>query len=179
MMEHVQQLSRQEGVYWTKQFDNTDALEGYRGMGQELLRQLTQPIDAFCAAVGTAGMLAGVSQELKKVHPATNVVVLEPASAPLLSQGRKGRHHVDGIGVGFSPPLLAKAPYDEVRIIEEMEARRMAKVLALEEGIFAGTSSGLNVAAAIALGKELGPGRIVVTVACDSGLKYLSSGLFD
>ncbi|MVN79224.1 pyridoxal-phosphate dependent enzyme [Hymenobacter sp. HMF4947] len=179
MINHVQKLSAQEGFYWTKQFENTDALTGFRGMGKEILSQVKQPIDVFCAAVGTAGMLAGVSQELKNANPATRVVVLEPAEAALLSQGKPGSHKVDGIGVGFIPPLLGKVSYDAVRAIEESEARRMAKSLASEEGILAGTSSGLNVAAAIALGKELGPGRVVVTVACDSGLKYLSSGLFD
>lgn len=179
MISHVQQLSLQEGFYWTRQFENTDALEGFREMGTEILRQLAQPVDVFCAAVGTAGMLAGVSQELKRANPATSVVVLEPASAALLSQGTPGSHKVDGIGVGFVPPLLAKASYDAVRAVAEPDARRTAKLLASEEGILAGTSTGLNVAAAIALGKELGPGRVVVTVACDSGLKYLSSGLFD
>jgi cysteine synthase len=179
MIAHAQKLSTQDGVYWTQQFENTDALEGFRGMGEEILRQLEQPVDVFCAAVGTAGMLTGVAQALKKAHPATKVVALEPASAPLLSQGTPGPHHVDGVGVGFRPPLLDKAPYDAVRAIAETEARRMANLLAAEEGILAGTSSGMNVAAALALGKELGPGRVVVTVACDAGLKYLSSGLFD
>ncbi|QKG55828.1 cysteine synthase family protein [Hymenobacter sp. BRD128] len=179
MIKHVQKLSTQEGFYWTKQFENTDALAGFREMGKEILTQITQPINVFCAGVGTAGMLTGVSQELKQANPATQVVVLEPASAALLAQGIPGSHKVDGIGVGFVPPLLKQAAYDAVRMIEEPEARRIAKLLASEEGILAGTSSGLNVSAAIALGKELGPGHAVVTVACDSGLKYLSSGLFD
>lgn len=179
MISRVQELSSQEGFYWTKQFENEDALEGYRVMGMEIIHQIGQPIDVFCAAVGTAGMLTGVSKELKKANPATKVVVLEPASAPLISKGIKGSHKVDGIAVGFVPPLLCKANYDEIHIVEETEARLMAKRLVEEEGVFAGTSTGLNVAAAIKIAKELGPGRVVVTVACDSGLKYLTTGLFD
>jgi cysteine synthase A len=179
MIAHVQKVSTQEGVYWTKQYENTDALEGFRGMGEEILRQVPQPVDMFCAAVGTAGMLTGVSQALKQAHPATQVVALEPASPPLLSLEAPGPHHVDGVGVGFRPPLSGNAPYDAVRAIAETEARRMAKVLASEEGILAGTSSGMNVVAALALGQKLGPGRLVVTVACEAGLKYLLSGLFD
>ena len=177
LMERAKAIAKEEGAYETKQFSNTDAIEGYRRMGREILTQLNKPIDAFCAAVGTAGMITGVSKELKKARASTKVVVLEPASAPLLSGGRKGSHKVEGIAVGVIPPLLEKENYDEVRTVEEAEARMMAKRLAAEEGIFAGTSSGLNVVAAIELGKELGPTATVVTVACDSGLKYLASAI--
>jgi cysteine synthase len=180
MIIRAQELSEREGTFWTRQFQNKDSIQGFRNMGREILEQLDgHPPDHFCGAAGTAGMLAGVSQELKKANPATRVVVLEPASAPLLSRGVKGSHTIDGIAVGFVPPLLEEAIYDEVRTVEESEARAMVKRLAAEEGIFAGTSSGLNVAAALALGQELGPGHTLVTVACDSGMKYLSSGLFD
>jgi len=105
--------------------------------------------------------------------------VLEPLSAPLISRGIKGPHSVEGIGVGFVPPLLMKETYDAVRAIDEAAARLMAKKLAKEEGIFAGTSSGLNVAAAIEIARELGPGHNIITVACDTGLKYMAGGLFD
>lgn len=179
MIERVRQLSQQEGVYWTRQFENEDGVAGYRRMGEEILQQIDSPIDVFCAGVGTAGMLAGVSSVLKEHNERTRVTALEPASAALLSQGVKGSHKVDGVGVGFVPPLLAKARYDDVRAVEEADARQMAKRLAMQEGIFAGTSSGMNVAAALQIGQELGPGHVVVTVACDSGLKYLSGGLFD
>jgi cysteine synthase A len=179
LMERAKAIASEEGAYETKQFSNTDAIEGYRRMGREILTQLDKPVDAFCAGVGTAGMITGVSKELKKANASTKVVVLEPASAPLLSQGRKGSHKVEGIAVGVVPPLLEKENYDQVRTVEEGEARAMAKRLAAEEGIFAGTSSGLNIVAAIEIGKELGSSGTVVTVACDSGLKYLASGLFD
>lgn len=179
MKSRANEVSELEGAYCAQQFENRDAIEGYRKMGKEILSQLEKSIDAFCGAVGTAGMVSGVSQELKQANSGTRIVVLEPAAAPLISQGVKGSHKVEGIGVGFVPPFLKEALYDEVRTVEEAEARRMVKRLASEEGIFAGTSSGLNVAAAIELGMELGPGRTIVTVACDSGMKYMSSGLFD
>ncbi len=107
------------------------------------------------------------------------LIALEPASSPLLSKGIKGTHKVDGISVGFVPPLLDQIKYTEAIAVDETEARAMAKQLVQKEGILAGTSTGLNVVAAIELGKKLGPGHTVVTVACDSGMKYMSSGLFD
>jgi len=179
MMKRRDEIAVQQGAYSTNQFENEDAVAGYLKMGEEILTQLKAPIDVFCAAVGTAGMVTGVSKALKQANPATSVILLEPASAPLLSEGIKGPHKIDGVGVGFIPPLLKQANYNGVMKIEETEARRMAQRLASEEGIFAGTSSGLNVAAAIAIGKKIGPGKTVITVACDSGMKYLAGGLFD
>jgi cysteine synthase A len=171
-------LSRQ-GAYWTNQFKNSDALEGYKIMGKEILAQLNKPVDEFCAAVGTAGMAAGVSVVLKEANAKTKVTFLEPASAPLLSKGEKGSHKVEGIGVGLVPPLLEYAKYDEVKTVDELEARKLAKLLVSQEGILAGTSTALNVAAAIESAKKLGTGHTVVTVACDSGMKYMAGGLFD
>lgn len=179
MMNRAEVLSTQPGTYWTKQFTNTDALQGYLVMGEEILNQLDKPIDVFCGGAGTAGMVIGVAIALKKADAKTKVVILEPASAPLLSTGVKGSHKVEGIGVGIVPPLLDKDYYDDVLTIEETAARQMAKLLVEKEGILAGTSTGLNVVAAIEIGKKLGPGFTVVTVACDSGLKYLAGGLFD
>jgi cysteine synthase A len=180
MIARAEQIAEQPNTYLTKQFENTDAVEGYKVLAGELLTQMAgKRIDAFCGAVGTAGMMAGVSQTLKAADANTHVVILEPASAPLLSQGTKGTHKVEGIGVGLIPPLLAKAVYNEIRVVDEADARQMAKRLATEEGIFGGTSTGMNIAATLKLGMELGPGHTVVTVACDSGMKYLSGDLFD
>ncbi|CCF43430.1 cysteine synthase [Colletotrichum higginsianum] len=120
----------------------------------------------------------GVSRVLKAARHDTRVVVLEPASTPVVTEGRAGAHGVEGIGIGFLPPLLDRALYDEARAVEEDEARAMCRRLAREEGIFAGVSTGLNAVAAIRLARELGPGKRVVTIACDSGLKYLNSDLF-
>jgi cysteine synthase A len=178
MIARAKEIARQPGTYYTDQFHSADMLAGYEGMGNEMLTQAGGPIHAFCAGVGTAGMLVGVSRALRKNDHLTRVVALEPASAPLLTAGQRGSHHVEGIGVGFVPPILDAASYDEARTVQEADARVMARRLAKEEGIFAGTSSGLNVAAAIQLGQELGPGHTVVTVAVDTGLKYLAGDLY-
>jgi cysteine synthase A len=178
MIEKAKRLAESEDCYFTDQFNNRDIMVGYQKIGEELLDQFDRPIDAFCGGVGTAGMLMGVSKALKAADPNIKIVALEPASAPLISAGRLGSHHVEGIGVGFMPPLLDDELFDEARAIDEAEARSMARLLAREEGIFAGVSSGLNVVGALQLAEELGPGKTVVTVAVDSGLKYLADDLF-
>lgn len=177
MIAKAEQLSREPGVFWTDQFNNSDALEGYKGIGRELLEQVGE-IAAFCGAVGTAGMLAGVSRALRSAGSRARIVALEPLSCPLLTTGKNGPHRVDGIAPGFVPPHLKRDDYDEARAIEESAARQMARRLAKEEGIFAGTSSGLNVAAAVQLAREFRPGQAIVTVAVDTGLKYLAGDLF-
>jgi len=177
MEERVLQLQK-EGAYWTEQFENRDAILGYSKLGKEIIHQLNKPIDVFCAGVGTAGMLTGVAAELKKENAATKIIALEPASSAFLTGGEKGSHRIEGIGTGRIPPMLKKDTYNEARAIEETKARETARLLASKEGIFAGTSSGLNVCAAIEIGKELGPGHTIVTVACDSGMKYLAGDLY-
>jgi cysteine synthase A len=123
-------------------------------------------------------MLKGVSRALKAAGSTARIVALEPASAPLLTAGHGGTHRVEGIAPGFVPPHLTPDVYDEARAIDESEARAMARRLAKEEGVFAGTSTALNVVAALQLARELGPGNVVATVAVDSGLKYLAGDLF-
>ena len=179
MKARTDELCTDPNYYPTRQFSNEDAFTGYKTLGLEIVKQMPAPISAFCAAAGTAGMVGGVTQIIKANDPNTKVVILEPASSPVLTKGIKGTHQVEGIGVGYFPVLLHKAVYDEFRAIEEDDARAMTKMLAAKEGIFAGISSGLNVVAALQLAKELGPGHNVVTIACDSGMKYLASGLFN
>jgi cysteine synthase A len=179
MRDAVKEIVTRDGAYWTDQFHNTDALDGYAGIGRELLAQVGAEIDIFCGGVGVAGMLVGVSGALKAAGVAARIVALEPASSPFLSTGVGGPHRVEGIGTGMVPPLLTPGTYDEARTIEEQEARVMARRLAREEGIFAGVSTGLNVVAALKLAEELGPGGTVATVAVDTGLKYLAGDLFD
>jgi cysteine synthase A len=170
-------LQAQPGTFWTDQFNNTDALDGYRNIGVELVEQLAT-IDVFCGAVGTAGMLVGVSRALKAGGSRARIIALEPASSPALTQGRGGAHRVEGTAIGRVPPHLQKSDYDEARAIDEAEARAMARRLAREEGIFAGTSTALNVVGALQVAAELGPGHRVATVAVDTGLKYLAGDLF-
>lgn len=178
MVARATELARQPGTYFTDQLRNRDSLVGYRAVGHELVEQVDRPIDAFCAAVGTAGLAMGVSEALVEAGSRARVVVLEPASSSPISGGRPGPHHVEGIGIGSVPPLLDPDRYDEVRAVAEEDGRVMARRLAREEGLLTGTSSGLNVAGAIAVAEQLGAGRTVVTVAVDTGLKYLDGDLF-
>jgi cysteine synthase A len=170
-------LNEDPATFWTDQFHNADALNGYRDIGVELLAQLGS-VDVFCGAVGTAGMLVGVSRALKAGGCKARIVALEPTGSPALTAGHGGAHRVEGTAPGFVPPHLTPADYDEARAIDEEEARAMARRLAKEEGIFAGVSTGLNVLAALQLASELGPGQSVATVAVDTGLKYLAGDLF-
>jgi len=178
MMERAGEIARSRPSYFTNQLHNRDGAAGYEPIGRELLDQIAAPIDAFCSSVGTAHMLMGVSRVLRQARRSTRVIALEPASSPVISKGRSGTHHVEGIGIGFFPPLLEKSLYDEARGIDEANSRAMAWRLAREEGIFAGTSTGMNVLGACEIARELGPGHTVVTVAVDTGLKYLAGDLF-
>lgn len=173
----VAELTRDPNTFWTDQFNNADALEGYSNIGRELVEQIGR-VDAFVGAVGTAGMLVGVSKALKAAGATTRVVALEPSTSPYLTAGKGGPHGVEGTAAGFWPPHLTEGSYDEARAIDEDEGRAMARRAAREEGIFAGVSTGLNLVGALQLARELGPGKIVATVAVDTGLKYLAGDLY-
>jgi cysteine synthase A len=177
MIERARRLAAQPHMYWTDQFNNHDSLLGYNEIGRELLVQLPR-IDACCGMVGTAGMLMGISSVLKEARPETIVVALEPSTSAVLSGAEAGKHRVEGTGAGFIPPLFDYDAVDGIRPIVEERGRETARRLAREEGIFAGISSGCNVAGALDIAAELGPGHTVVTVAVDSGLKYLAGDLF-
>jgi cysteine synthase A len=173
----IAELAGDPNTFWTDQFNNPDALDGYARIGRELVDQIGR-VDAFAGAVGTAGMLVGVSTALKAAGAATRIVALEPSTSPFLTTGKGGPHGVEGTAAGFRPPHLAEGSYDEARAIDENEGRAMARRAAREEGIFAGTSTGLNLAGALQLARELGPGKVVATVAVDTGLKYLAGALY-
>ena len=175
----IAKLAAEPETFWTDQFHNTDALNGYADIGRELYEQADGRVDVFCGAVGTGGMLAGVARALREAGSRARIVALEPTESPAMTQGRGGAHRVEGIGTGSIPPHVAARPYDEARAIDEPAARDMARRLARDEGLLVGTSSGLNVAAAVHLARELGPGKVVATVAVDSGLKYLAGDLFE
>jgi cysteine synthase A len=172
-------LAAEPNTYWTDQFNNEDALTGYQGIGRELLEQTEGRIDVFCGAVGTGGMLRGVAMALREAGNSARIIALEPASSPAMTGGRGGPHRVEGIGTGKIVPHMSDRPYDEARTVEEDDGRVMARRLAREEGLLVGTSSGLNVAAAVQIAQELGTGKTVVTVAVDSGLKYLAGDLYE
>jgi cysteine synthase A len=173
----IAELTSEPGTYWTRQFENTDAIDGYANIGRELIAQAGR-VDAFTGAVGTAGMLVGVSRALKQAGAAARIVALEPSTSPFLTTGRGGAHRVEGTAAGFWPPHLVHGTFDEARAIDEEEGRAMARRAAKEEGIFAGTSTGINLVGALQLARELGPGKVVATVAVDTGLKYLAGDLY-
>ena len=173
----IKELTQDPNTFWTDQFNNADAIDGYANIGRELVEQVGT-VDAFVGMVGTAGMLVGVSQALKHAGQATRIVALEPSTSPFLTTGKSGAHRVEGTAAGFWPPHLVPGSYDEARAIDENEGRAMARRAAREAGILAGTSTGMNLVAALALARELGPGQVVATVACDTGLKYLAGDLY-
>jgi cysteine synthase A len=174
----IAKLAAEPDTFWTDQFHNADALNGYAEIGREILAQTGGRLDVFCGAVGTGGMLAGVARALRDGGSRARIVALEPAESPAMTRGRGGAHRVEGVATGSIPPHMSGHPYDEARAIPEAAGRDMARRLAREEGLLVGTSSGLNIAAAVQIAGELGPDRVVVTVAVDSGLKYLAGDLF-
>ena len=178
MMERARKLVEGGGYIYLDQFGNPNAPTGYRVMGEEILRHLNKRIDALCGAVGTAGMITGVGAVVRSAWPEVRIVALEPDTSPVLSGGDAGPHGIDGTAAGFVPPNYDSDLVTEAWALPEAEAREMARRLAREEGIFAGTSTGLNVLAALRLAREIGSEGVVVTTACDSGFKYLDGPLF-
>ena len=180
MMRRAAEIAAETGAFATDQFNNTDMVDGYRRLGEELLDQLPgpPPISAFCSYVGTAGCFLGVSRALAAALPHLHRVVVEPAESAVLSGGPPGTHHIEGGGIGQRPPQLSPADYDEVIAIPEARAFQLAGEAAREEGIFSGPSTGANLAAALDIARRFGPGHRVVTVQVDSGLKYLTGLLY-
>jgi cysteine synthase A len=174
----IAEMAKEPDTFWTDQFHNTDAIDGYANIGRELLEQTGGRLDVFCGAVGTGGMLSGVVRALRESGSQARIVALEPSESPAMTKGYGGAHRVEGIATGAIPPHMSQKPYDEARAINEADARAMARRLAREEGILVGTSSGLNIHAAVQIARELGAGKVVATVAVDSGLKYLAGDLF-
>jgi cysteine synthase A len=179
MMKIAEEIGREPRTYRTNQFYNKHMLKGYNGLGTEILNQLSGNVDAFVASFGTAGCSTGVAEVLKAVRSKEiRVFLVEPAESPVVSRGIKGTHDIEGIGAGFVSPLLRKDLYDEILTVSTGEANEMARRLAREEGIFAGSSTGANVIASLRVAEELGAGKNIVTVAVDSGLKYLSTEVY-
>ncbi|MEN3538334.1 cysteine synthase family protein [Microbispora sp. ZYX-F-249] len=178
MIETAEQLGRRPGTYWTDQLTNTDSIAGYHPMGEEIWAQSGGRLDAFVQSIGTAASLRGASAPLKRRNPELRVIAVEPAESAVLSGCRPGAHRIEGIGIGYLPPMWDPAPVDEIIPIPTDDAEEMARRLAREEGLFAGTSSGANVLAAIRVGRRLGPSARIVTLLVDSGLKYLSTDVY-
>jgi cysteine synthase A len=178
MIEVARRLAAAPGSYWTDQLNNTDQLSSYEGMGEEIWEQTRGQVSAFVHSVGTGGSLRGISTRLRAHDRAVRVVAVEPEESAVLSGRPSGSHKIEGTGAGFVVPLWTAALADEIQTVSTADAMATARRLARLEGIFAGTSTGANVAVALRIAERLGPGHTVVTIAVDSGMKYLSTELY-
>lgn len=178
MIEAARKLSAAPNTYWTDQLRNEDTIAGYHALGEEIWQQTEGRVDAFVHSVGTAASLRGVAAVLKRHKPAVKIVAVEPAESPVLGGGQPGPHKIEGVGIGYTPPLWDASIVDEVIAVPTADAKAMARRLAREEALFAGTSSGANVIAALQVAERLGPDATVVTLMVDSGLKYVGTDVY-
>lgn len=177
MIARAEEISSQPGHWWCDQLNNHDAIDGYVPMGEEIWAQTSGNVDAFVHTVGTAHSIHGVGRALRHHRADLRIIAVEPAESPVLSGGQSGANRIEGIGIGFIPPLWEPDAVDAIEVVSAEDAFAMARRLAREEGLFAGASSGANVAAALRVAEVLGPDATVVTILCDSGLRYLSTGV--
>lgn len=179
LIDRAKELSSQPNTFWTDQFNNKDNRSAYHEMGKEIVDELGSDIDEFIMGVGTAGCFSGNAEYLKKMIPKIKCIAWEPDKVRGLSGGdTSGKHRLEGTGSGFIPSIARTDLMDEIMQITDDDAYETARNLARTEGIFGGVSSGANVWAAIQRARVLGPGKKIVTVVCDSGLKYLSGELY-
>ena len=178
MIETARRLSEAPNTYWTDQLNNHDSIAGYYTLGEEIWNQTNGDVAAFVHSVGTGASSRGVATVLKRHNPNVQIAVVEPGESAVLSGGAPGPHKIEGVGIGYTPPLFDRSLVDDIIAIPTDDAKAMARRLAREEGLFAGTSSGANVLAAIEVAKRLGSGAKVVTLMADSGLKYLNTDVY-
>ncbi len=178
MIRTSEELSRQPGHWWCDQLNNQDGEAGYHPLAEELWEQSGSQVDAFVHAVSTAHSIHGVAHVLRRKNSSVQIVAVEPAESAVLSGRPSGSHTIEGIGIGFLPPLWTPGEVNEIMTVSSSEAKTMARRLAREEAIFAGTSTGANVVAALRVAERLGRGATVATLAIDSGLRYLSTDVF-
>ncbi len=178
MVEKAREIREQTGAFWTDQLKNVNQLTAYHAMGEEIWRQTDGRVDAFVQCVGTSASVRGVGEALRKHRRDTQIVAVEPSESAVLSGRETGVHKIEGIGAGFVVPLWDPAVISEISTVSTEEAKLMARRLARDEALLAGTSTGANVVAALRVAERLGPGANVVTIMCDSGIKYLSTDQF-
>ena len=175
MIEVAREITQRTGAFWTDQLNNTDQLAAYHLMADEVWNQTSGDVTCFVQSVGTAASLRGVAEGLRRHDQRITIVAVEPAESPVLSGGPSGAHKIDGIGAGFVVPLWLNDIANHIERVSTDEALEMAFRLAREEGVFAGTSTGANVLASMRIAEQLGSGATVVTVMCDTGMKYLKT----
>ena len=175
MIEAARVIAAETGAFWTDQMRNTDQLAAYDRLADEIWEQAGGRICGFVQSVGTAASLRGTGEELLRRDPKIALMAVEPAESAVLSGGPTGAHKIDGIGAGYVVPLWRADLVDAIEPVSTAEATTMALRLAREEGLFAGTSTGGNVTAALRLAERLGPDATIVTLMCDTGMKYLNS----
>lgn len=178
MIARAGEIAEQPDHWWADQLRNEDGADGYLGLGEEIWSQADGQVDAFVHTVSTAHSIHGASRALRRHRPDLSVFGIEPAESAVLSGGPPGSHKIEGIGLGFIPPLWHRDEVTEVMTVSTDEAKAMARRLAREEAIFAGTSTGANMVAALRVADRLGPGRTVATIIVDSGLRYVSTDVF-
>ena len=178
MIETARTLSTEPGHWWVDQLNNADGETGYYSLGEEIWTQTGGQLDAFVQAVATAHSIHGVTHALWQHRRDIQVFAVEPAESAVLSGQPSGSHKIEGIGIGFLPPLWKPQMVNEILTVSTEQAKAMARRLAREEGIFAGTSSGANVVAALRVAERLGRDATVVTLVVDSGLRYLSTDVY-
>ena len=174
MIEAARIIAEKTGSFWTDQLNNEDQVPAYHAMAEEIWKQTEGRIDGFVQSVGTAASLRGTGEALRRHGARIRIVAVEPAESPVLSGGQAGAHKIDGVGAGFVVPLWRENVADQIERVSTAEAVAMTMRLAREEGVFAGTSTGANVVAALRVAEQLGPEATIVTVMCDTGMKYLS-----
>lgn len=178
MIETSRVISERPGHWWSDQLNNHDAIAGYHQLGEEIWAQSDGNVDAFVHSVSTAHSIHGAAEALRRHKPDLHVTAVEPAESAVLSGGLSGAHKIEGIGIGFIPPLWRPDEVDEIVTVSTNEAKEMTRRLARDEGIFAGTSSGANVVAALKVAERMGSDATVATLMIDSGLRYLSTDVF-
>ncbi len=178
MMELAAEIAQSTGAFATRQLENADQLAAYHAMADEIWDESAGRVDAFVQSVGTSASVRGVSEGLKRRNSKIHCVAVEPSESAVLSGGASGVHRIEGVGAGFVVPLWKADAVDEIATVSTEKAMATARALSRSDALFAGTSTGANLTAALRLGLRLGPEATIVSVMCDSGMKYLSTPLY-